>query len=186
MESNCPNCKKKNEHEDYLFEVLCSCGSRYNPFMQLEETPAAAPEPAPSGQFAEANAAFADIRNFGEENTPAGAVPPAPAEPEGFTDLSSPAPAGSSPPPMPAAASAPRAAPSGGATFAAGPAMEPLPPVSAAVDYDGSLPNPLEPLIHQLWSKAQSAGASACTEVRWVVSPDGQKIFGSCVPVRRS
>lgn len=66
VESSCPNCKKKNEHEDYLFEVACSCGSRYNPFMQLEETPAAAPSAA-EPQFAEASAAFADIRNFGDD-----------------------------------------------------------------------------------------------------------------------
>lgn len=183
MESTCPNCKKKNEHEDYLFEVACTCGSRYNPFMQLEEAPATAETPE-GPQFAEANAAFADIRNFGDE-----AVSPqvtAAPEPEaGFTDLSSPPPAGSTPPSVPAAATAaPR--PSGGGAVLAGPVMEPMPPVSACVDFDGSLPNPLEPLVNQLWEKASGAGASACTEVRWAFSPDGQKIVGSCVPVRRA
>lgn len=186
VESTCPNCKKKNEHEDYLFEVACTCGSRYNPFMALEETPAASAPATTEPQFAEANAAFADIRSFGDDNVSQAAVPA--AEPEaGFTDLSAPPPEGSAPPTVPIA-SAPSVSRSsaGGATLAAGPAMEPLPPVSASVDFDGNLPNPLEPLVQQLWEKASGAGGSACTEVRWAFSPDGQKIVGSCVPVRRA
>jgi hypothetical protein len=185
MESTCPNCKKKNEHEDYLFEVACSCGSRYNPFMQLEEAPAAS-APAPDPQFAEANAAFADIRNFGDESL-SPAVPPSPPEEVGFTDLSAPPPPGTPSPNPPVTSPPPHAASAAAASAGASvSALEPLPPVSACVDFDGSLPDPLSPLVEQLWQRAASAGASACTELRWAFSPDGQKLLGSCVPVRRA
>jgi hypothetical protein len=185
MDSTCPNCKKKNEHEDYLFEVACSCGSRYNPFMPLDEAPAAASLPTPDPQFAEANAAFADIRNFGDENL-SPAVPPSLPEKVAFTELSAPPPPGA-PSSNPPATSPPRpvsaAAASVGAVVSP---LEPLPPVSACVDFDGSLPDPLSPLVEKLWQRATSAGASACTELRWAFSPDGQKLLGSCVPVRRA
>jgi len=99
MVSTCPSCKKQLEHEDYLFEVECNCGVRFNPFFdpnkEISETedsfsapePEPSPptdavadnfdfsEPAPAPDFTESNAAFQDIVQFGEglgdaENAP--------------------------------------------------------------------------------------------------------------------
>lgn len=73
------------EHEDYLFEVHCSCGARFNPFMTQEDAPRGVDEPAPqrvesqpenapsenekpvsTEPFQESAAAFTEIRQFGE------------------------------------------------------------------------------------------------------------------------
>ncbi|MBI1860603.1 MAG: hypothetical protein HYR96_06775 [Deltaproteobacteria bacterium] len=83
MLSLCPKCHHEIEHEDYLFEVTCSCGAHFNPFMttqdsqspmshQASELVLAAktinvPEPTNNTErFSESEAAFSAIREFGE------------------------------------------------------------------------------------------------------------------------
>ena len=103
MLSTCPNCKRQIEHDDFLFEVLCQCGSRFNPFMVNEGldplaglaepkemsasqagaalggggalgSSAAMATPAPDpASFQESNNAFQEIVNFGEGAADGGA-----------------------------------------------------------------------------------------------------------------
>ncbi len=94
MTSLCPKCHHEIEHEDYLFEVACTCGVHFNPFMTTQDSaphamagamvgavPAAevvssdsiAVETAPlekdeprDPKFQESTQAFSAIRTYGE------------------------------------------------------------------------------------------------------------------------
>lgn len=183
MLSKCPNCQKETEHEDYLFEVNCTCGSRYNPFMQMENDPlmaGLAPDPveAPAenaAQFAESAAAFAEIRDFVEQ--PAGSLPSsAPLEPEPTLGGAPEA----TPMQMPRSPAA--IAPGGDRWCTTAEALpgfrieSVLGPVSAgaALAWDGS--DPLRPALDKLWQEAVARGANGCVAVRAVMSPDGTKV----------
>ena len=59
MQSNCPNCQEKIEHEEHLFEVECKkCRTRFNPFLEFSE--------GRLSDFSESEKALSEIRDFGE------------------------------------------------------------------------------------------------------------------------
>ena len=79
MVSTCPSCKNQITHEDYLFEVACECGMRFNPFYDAsgpnEIPPQVEAEPESAApNFSESRTAFQEIVQFGEtmEQSPAG------------------------------------------------------------------------------------------------------------------
>jgi hypothetical protein len=196
MLSTCPKCKKQIEHEDFMFEVHCDCGTRFNPFMGLTETPAETSAPAPSvpetptwqdplastepeSNYQESNSVFAELKDFAEGNLTAPSPSPstpafgqAPAAPSYPTSTSRPA--GSS----------------GDAILTAGDGLPGyridayLAPVSAAAELDSADPNPMRKGFDALWSQAVAGGANGVVAMRWVLSPDGTRVVLSGTPVR--
>ena len=88
MISVCPKCHHEVEHEDYLFEVTCSCQARFNPFMASQNSNAGeTPAITPAGNL-ESEATFTAIREFGEslsynirpKDSVVNSTPPAPAD----------------------------------------------------------------------------------------------------------
>lgn len=204
MVSTCPACNQQVNHDDNLFEVKCACGNLFNPFMLNnnldipplepggmgvhEEPPPAAPpiEPMveltpepPAANYDESNAAFQELREFGE-NLADGNVPPdpspaaaAPAEP-----VSAPAPR------------IPSGAVSGDCLMTAGEHIDGyridayLPPLSVASSLNLEGGDPLRPAFDLLWEQAQSQGANGVLALRWVMTPDARKVILSGTPVR--
>lgn len=185
MLSTCPNCKKQIEHEDYLFEVSCECGMRFNPFMDLgtpaAETPLTPAWADPSGTtapdpnaFAESHSVFAELKEFAEGTAHATTAKPSVLD-------------------KPSTAAAP-------VPFAAVPSSEPiitsgdglpgyrieayLAPVSATGTLNAADANPMRPGFDALWNQAIALGANGIVAVRWVLSPDGSKVILSGTPVR--
>ncbi len=207
MESACPKCKKKTEHEDYLFEVQCSdCGTRYNPFFdsvkQVEgEEPAAdsleAIDPiAQTNDFKESTTAFQEIVQFGEtlQEPPSTGEVGTGINPSDFID----------PPAEPAApalratpAPKPKAKPAAGGVVSDSDMLMTsgdllsgyrigtfFPPQSVWADVSQESQDPLEVAFAALWEKASEKGANAVVAIQWRFTPDGSRILVSGTPVR--
>jgi hypothetical protein len=193
MLSTCPACKKQIEHEDFLFEVICDCGSRFNPFMNAADDPlladlqpAAAPEwqePPATTDFSESNAAFAELKEYAE-----GGLEEAPTSfesPESEAAPKAPAPkAATRPVPTPASH-----ANTGDVVITAGDGLPGyrienyFTPISASVPVTPTDANPLGPGFEALAAQAAATSATAVVAVRWVLSPDGTHAFLSGTPV---
>lgn len=197
MISKCPSCKKDVDHEDFLFEVLCSCGARFNPFMQAEVPGFDAP-PADAGSdaegmpgveadYSESRAVFDELRSFGETMTagqessdpsihaPASATPArAPAKPPVKKPLAG-TPVGAS-----------------GFVLTCGdhlPGMKIeayLSAVSASAALAADAVAPLQNLFAALTEQALASGATALIAVRWSVLPDGTRVLASGTAVTAS
>ncbi len=197
MQSTCPSCKNQIEHEDFLFEVVCDkCRTRFNPFMQQMDLPAegipgltpAAAEPSemaepPGENFAESNAVFQELRQFGETLEE-------PAEPK--NELG-----GAEPGAVPSAksASSARSAPvmvavatdcaiTTGDTLQGYVIEAYLEPVSVLADLEAGAPDPLKSAFEQLSGQAKNQGGNGMLGMRWALSPDMTKCLISGIPVR--
>jgi hypothetical protein len=179
MTSACPNCKKAVEHEDFMFEVVCFCGARFNPFVQLDELVKVEGMElsSPTPDHAESQSAFAEIRQFAEE-------------------LSAPKKQNPSKTPRPAEKADDQAA-----TVVSYSADHPnilitsadalqektietyLSSVSAISGVSNE-ENPLHAIFEKLSQQASSLGANAILSLRWSFSPDGTKILASGNAVR--
>lgn len=199
MESNCPNCKNKMDHEDYLFEVVCSkCQTRYNPFYEKFDGGEEVEEvPAVSSDFKESTNAFQEIVQFGEELGNVGAPGEAAPAPPLIDDILANTPDAETPAaPAPASAPKPRkaAAPivpvegevlmTSGDTFAGFRIVNYLPPHSVWTDSNPELENPLEGAFMVLWEKCTQKGANAIIAIQWRFTPDGNRILVSGTPVQ--
>lgn len=203
MVSACPACLTMVTHEDHLFEVKCGeCGTRFNPFVAAGEGSEApsndlsgpgvdlggaslgptAMEGAAGTDYSESNAAFQDIRDFGEGLVSNEPVPKAPTPPSNGSRATP--------------AKAPVGATSAGSAISADCLVtfadtlqgfqvdSYLTPISALLDLDVSSTNPLGPVFESLWNQAKAGGATAVLSVRWSFSPDGTKVLASGTPVR--
>ena len=182
MKSKCPTCKKEHDHEDFLFEVVCSCGIRYNPFMQdTGGGPAAESTPlqelsADSGggglqNFSESNAAFQELREFGEGM--GGGEPTAPS-PKPSPSQSSSRSSGAST--TISVTVGDEMAMTCGETLAGRQIEAVLTPVSAAADWDAGSEDPLAQVFTALWKRALSRGGNGIVGLRWSFSPDGKVV----------
>lgn len=174
MQSTCPNCKKQIEHEDFLFEVACDCGSRFNPFMNASEDASFDPVEAPAvADYSESASVFSELKNFAESD---GAVFETTPPPQEIAET-------------PAPKRAPRPVVSGQLILTAGDSIPGyqiesyLAPVSASVPLAASDPNPLGPGFDALSEQAQALSASGIVAVRWVLSPTGTHVVLSGTPV---
>jgi len=185
MLSNCPKCSKPIEHEDFLFEVVCDCGCRFNPFMLLEGQATAEPpqEVQPAPVFSESQAAFQEIQNFGETLTE---PEPAPA-----TAIPGAAPATRPAAPRMAAVPVATAAPGDECPITAGDSLPGYSidgygmPVSTVAEV-GTGESPLGAAFLSLWQQALAGGGNGIVGLRWVVLPDGARILVAGTPVRLS
>jgi len=198
MESACPKCKKKMEHEDYLFEVVCSdCGMRFNPFYdKFSEGAEAGSEPGPEAtNFQESATAFQEIVNFGEALGTEVEAEDAPQSldsngllPEPGSELA----ATSTPPPRKFTSSQNDFVASGedsvlmtsGDTLHGYRVTTYFPPQSVWADSDSASDNPLDSGFHLLWEKCSTKGANGIVAVQWRFTPDGSRILISGTPVR--
>lgn len=197
MITPCPQCKKQVEHEDFLFEVICDCGARFNPFMNMNEVPpldgvevAADPPtwqepPAAPTNFAESQAVFAELKDFAEGNI-------AEAAPVDLNTALGNAPAAAFAAPPTPLRERPPAVPIAGdseAILTSGDSLPGyridsyLPPISAVTEL-APTPNPLRKGFDALWEEALALGANGVVAVRWVLSPDGSRVVLSGTPVR--
>lgn len=183
MISICPKCHHEVEHEDYLFEAVCSCGARFNPFMTTEDSQkgAAAPLPTkqePSGEalpgaekdasirsqaaesFTESSKVFSEIRQFGESLGIAQTVIPTSAKKntEGLvTPLNE---------------------------IAGMRITEVVGLVSAVVEIAPTQGQPLDGLVKTLWQACEKKQGNALVGFSWQLFQDGAKVLGSGVVVK--
>ena len=187
MTSTCPACKHPIEHDEFLFEVHCTCGSRFNPFdtgntademglQQHEEIGVG--QLVSTQEFAESTSVFQELRDFGEGlgSTPAPAVPEVAVVPE---PTAVPTPSSKDGTPL--------------AVFFTSAQMLPgyqlvtfVAPISAWGILESTTPNPLRSAYEALAKQAEALGANAIVEVRWNPLPDGTKVIVSGSAVRCS
>ncbi len=192
MDSICPKCKKSITHEDYLFEVQCPCGARFNPFMGLdggdavsEEIPAStfneplAMTELEDDSFKESTNAFKEIQDFGELMPQAAEALAPKAE-----KLSAPRPS------APASTRTISLSHEDNFVFSSTPHLDGydiesyLLPVSVQAEIDSTTQDPLKDAFLLLKKRAQDQGANALVEFQWKVSADGTRVFVSGLPVR--
>jgi hypothetical protein len=212
MLSTCPNCKRQIDHEDFLFEVQCECGLRFNPFYDgasASTTGTDAGDPGTGGGtdssghggdtsagngYSESRAAFAEIVQFGETadsdtNTNMNSNSNGHASEPSKTGTSKIAVLAETPADL-----------GGGIAVATGTDSEAfmisadtieghsisqyLSPLSVWVPLDNDAPNPLAPGFNSLWQQCLGLGGNAVISLRWAVSPDGGKCLLTGVPVR--
>ncbi len=191
MITPCPQCKKQVEHEDFLFEVVCDCGARFNPFMNMTDIPpldgvempavAAAASPEPEN-YAQSQAVFAELKDFAEGNLADIGEVGEVGKPAAVADLN--------PSPFPAAVETKFApVPEGETILTAGDGLPGyridayLPPISALCELQ-AISNPLAKGFEALSSEAAARGANGVVAVRWILSPDGTRVVLSGTPVR--
>ncbi len=195
MISTCPSCLSQISHEDHDFEVVCSCGSRFNPFATVEDLPPLEPslgaQPVDSNpdDFSESNSVFQELVTFGENlstaitEKPAAAPKSEDAEADEFS--------------VESVTSAPlRTKPrgetvsSGNVIISASPVLEGYKisayhgMVSAATELDAASEDPLKSVFDTLCAKAESRGANGVLACAWWISPDGTRAIGSGSAVR--
>lgn len=191
MESTCPSCKAKVNHEEYLFEVGCDCGMRFNPFYDAgSENQAAGSTEAPTpslsnssvAMFTESQNAFQEIVQFGEslaEKPSAAEIP--------MTDIIKPNATNST---LSASSNARGASDLPGAMVISGDHLDGFHidtfflPVSVCSNVELGAPNPLKAAFETLWKLGESAGGNALLSFRWAFSPDGAKCLLTATPVR--
>ncbi len=173
MQSTCPNCKKQIEHEDFLFEVACDCGSRFNPFMSASNDSTFDPVEVPAIDYSESASVFSELKSFAEQDGGLPETREAPVQTPEF----------------PSAPKAPRPSVSGQMILTAGDSIPGyliesyLAPVSASVPLAAEQSNPLGPAFDALSEQASAVSASAIVAVRWVLSPTGTHVVLSGTPV---
>lgn len=150
MISICPKCHHEIEHEDYLFEVVCSCGARFNPFMTSQDSaPKAEPGPQPPAEkvpaFSESEAAFSAIRNYGEALSYNLKPEVQPEKKESIQADSVRPKAGTG--------------------------------ICSVLATLGSSDDPLGPGLALLITQSKQQGAGGVADVRWQVMPDGLKVL---------
>lgn len=183
MLSVCPHCKKQIEHEDYLFEVACTCGTRFNPFDVATEDSTSAPGAEASAEgmeseivdFSESSATIQEIREFGEalgdpeaeqalvEKTKKTAIKTAPVTAQSSVPISS----------------------SGSVLFTSGDQLDGykidgyLGFVSSIAEIDFASDHPLAPIIDQISRQAIARQANGVLSFQWCLTPDGAKAIAS-------
>ncbi len=190
MDSKCPKCQKLITHEDFLFEVQCACGSRFNPFMGLESADHSGDiTDAVSDSFQESQNAFKDIQSFGE--TMKESIPEAKVKDSGFSDLS--AGAGELAMGMPdtgLSAQILNATNDDNFVFSSAPHLEGyrteayLMPVSVQATIDSGAQDPLKEAFLLLKKRAEAQGANAIVGFQWKVASDGGRVFVSGLPLK--
>ena len=184
MQSVCPKCQKAVEHEDYLFEVKCECGMRFNPYFTGETTDTHADTASDPDGFQESTSAFKDIVTFGESVSQTGEAPV-------ITEIKAVVPqktmAYATPSDGPKISSPPQAA----SPILISPTNE-IPehkterfflPISVVTDFDANQEDPLSPGIQLLCQKATHLNANGLCGLQWQILPDGSKIIFSAIPV---
>lgn len=177
-------------HEDFLFEVQCECGARFNPFMGLEsadnvlDTGDSGPD-----SFKESKSAFEDIQNFGETMQESIPEPKAGADAGGMQDLSDPS-SQSAGMGVPEMDGTPVSASDGGFVFSSAPHLDGyrteayLMPVSVQANIDSSAQDPLKEAFLLLKKRAEAQGANAIVGFQWKVASDGTRVFVSGLPLK--
>ncbi len=202
MDSVCPKCKKNISHEDFLFEVQCECGARFNPFMGLEGTASpeeeapAAPAPAEPklemelDDFKESTNAFKEIQDFGEQMPIAGNAPPASSSTSSAAPSYESSGLGMPENDAPSSSGPAISASAGGFVFSSAPQLDGyvtesyLLPVSAQATIDSNAQDPLKEAFLLLKKRAESQGANAIASFQWKVAPDGNRVFVSGLPLK--
>lgn len=196
MESNCPSCKTKLEHEDYLFEVVCTkCGMRFNPFYETFQGGEEAAAPPPAENFQESTNAFQEIVQFGENLGGAEGTSPTPdggTPAEAALPSFDPEPQAAVTPSDSAGRSAPAASFSAessvlitsGDTLSGHRIQAYLPPQSVWANISTDAENPLESAFMVLWENCTRKGANGVVAVQWRFTPDGGRVLISGTPVR--
>jgi len=203
MDSVCPKCKKNISHEDFLFEVQCTCGARFNPFMGLDGGGMGgepAPEPVQEkaepklemelDDFKESTNAFKEIQDFGEQMPVGGNAPAASATPSDLGGAFDSGMGAESAAEVSSGSSAPAAPLAGGFVFSSGPQIDGyvtesyMLPVSAQATIDAGAQDPLKEAFLILKKRAESQGANAIASFQWKVAPDGNRVFVSGLPLK--
>lgn len=206
MLSNCPHCKKEIEHEDYQFEIECSCGTHFNPFYDLAQSETGSEDPGTGGDsdkthepspnvgddYSESRAAFKDIVKFGEQgasNDEEHVSVAAPTTPSKKAVKTSPKPIASNQNVkidsednhLGAFHTNKIFTPSDSLPF---PIENYISPISAWAAMDTEAINPLESGFDSLWNQATTKGANAILSVKWAISPDGTRCLITGIAVR--
>jgi hypothetical protein len=187
MESTCPSCGNQVTHEDHLFEVVCTCGTRFNPFYQMGDLPALDPSTPPvegasdlslenfDQDYSESNNAFQELRDFGEGVPSASPGPSATqAKTKQSTEFSDP----SAEPTQ----SIERRFTSG-ATFE-GFRIESYFEIISLWGELTEGPEPLKASLKSLWDLTLARGANGVVDFRWALSPEGTRVLLTGTPVR--
>lgn len=209
MVSTCPNCKRQIDHEDFLFEVQCECGFRFNPFYNAGQSTNGtdAGDPGTGGGntdsavneegmsagdgYSESREAFREIVQFGElgEGTAEATTSNTSHEINqgtGSQQILQP------PTPQPRSKSGDLSVsiePSGammlwsdnipGYTI-----TEYFPPISQWVQLMEDAQDPLAAGFNALWERCLGQGANAVISMHWTLSSDGSRCLMSGLPVK--
>ncbi|MFM8312819.1 MAG: hypothetical protein ACKOA8_00880 [Deltaproteobacteria bacterium] len=205
MLSTCPSCLNQILHDDGVSQLNCECGEKFSPFLEMAATapderlsvapPFSVENDVSAGvptfaDYSESEAAFAELRNFGEglgnevlSDSEQKNPPPEQLQKNQV------------PPSMPLAEATPiPAAPSSLSTcdtmISAGDTISGyqidvfLNPISIWSHSALESEDPLQQAYKNLSEKAQKAGANGVISVRWSFTPDGSRILLTGTPVK--
>jgi hypothetical protein len=219
MLSTCPSCLTQILHEDGAEQINCDCGENFSPFLavppvmemelnsplmavagkseavrpSLEESiaPENASDSPLSANYAESEAAFAELRSFGESLDPLS--PNIPMAPEPQTRIEEPAQPGSANLQIVTSASSVQdnsssmgqpCAMTAGDSLSGYEIDSFLSPISVLSTLSGDPEDPLKQAHATLAQRAQTLGANGVVSVRWAFTPDGSRILLTGTPVK--
>lgn len=214
MLSTCPSCLNQILHEDSQSSVICDCGENFSPFlnvpplmdininsplMAMAEKGPTLDAPSPSLEnpleFAESEAAFAELRNFGEtllsegKETPDYSSLQPPEEKEQVekpsTEPFAPvAQTDSQPSWVPSTTSQSSCVITAGDQLSGYVLEAFLPPISIWCPAQAESEDPLKSAHDMLAKRAEQIGANGVVSVRWSFTPDGARILLTGTPVK--
>lgn len=197
MLSTCPSCLTQVLHEDGVAQLNCECGETFSPFLipvAEAHTGLQAPIMAMGeNKYLESEAAFAELRDFGETlgdvlSSPAVSAPEAQraasdeqATPQVQMPNSPSASLNTFPTPGPLTSQCMITA---GDSLAGFGIDTFLPPISVWTPTSLEADDPLAPAYNSLSQKADQLGANGVVSVRWSFTPDGSRILMNGTPVK--
>ncbi len=188
MLSTCPSCLSQVSHQESVSQVNCTCGEKFSPFMRTEEWSNEMEDVSiGTPKYAESEAAFQDIRDFGDSLEGEKAAAPPAAILETVPDL------GGLEPEMkePVVAKTPfKPSVSSGEVLMTANATLPNHrienchlPISVLVPLSEGSESPLDEAFQKIWEKAVQTGANGLIELKWRIFPDGSRVLLTATPV---
>jgi hypothetical protein len=196
--STCPNCLNQILHEDGVLQLKCECSEIFSPFLAPQSglqplddnNDVAAVSPSVS-DYSESEAAFAELRTFGETLNSAPAPDThVPLTTENSAPKTAPPSTHSNPvADVSVAATAPQAGNSecmmtAGELFAGFQIETFLDPVSVWSQTTLEAEDPLRQGHQVLAQRVIQMGANGVVSVRWSFTPDGSRILITGTPVK--
>lgn len=206
MLSTCPSCLNQILHEDHRDSVVCECGENFSPFLTVspimemnnsspliamgEKNPILQDlgiEEHRESEFAESEAAFAELRTFGETLNSTESLPDAPLTPVAApTENMNPNPVTSSAVPVASVVQnnslhLPITAGDQIVGYSIETFMSPI-SIWCAANTDSE--DPLKTSYQLLAQRSENLGANGVVSVRWSFTPDGSRILLTGTPVK--
>lgn len=189
MLSTCPSCLSQVSHAENASQVSCQCGEKFSPFIRAEEWSNEMEDVSiGTPKFAESEAAFQEIRDFGDSLEGTATKPPPPVT---FATEAPSIPQEESksvekpiiPQTQVGVALSDNILMTTASSFPDYQIQTYFLPISLLAMLPEGSDSPLDSAFQKLWEKTAQTGANALIDLKWKIFSDGTRVLLTAIPV---